>query len=139
MQRTYNIMMGTIAHLQTTMGSKPFRRQIFHKKSIICLDQVKKIRSDAPFKAVHVGWNLKKGTLDFETFWFALLFTIITCGLYILNPLFEGQKHFFSRRFFRKILPLCMVSIQERFLIKSGLCWRAYGIWTLMSVSSWSF
>ena len=35
-------------------------------------------------------------------------------------PLFESQK-VFSRRFFQKILPLCMVSIQERFLIKSGL------------------
>ena len=30
-------------------------------------------------------------------------------------PLFEGKT------FFQKILPLCMVSIQERFVIKSGL------------------
>ena len=35
----------------------------------------------------------------------------------------------FSRRFFQKILSLCMVNIQERFLIKSGLWWRAYGSW----------
>ena len=32
-------------------------------------------------------------------------------------PLFEGQKHFFQ-----KILSFSMVSIQERFVIKSGLC-----------------
>ena len=43
---------------------------------------------------------------------------IKTRGLYILNPLFEGQKRF-SRRFFRKILPLCMVSIQERVMMAS--------------------
>ena len=41
---------------------------------------------------------------------------IITRGLYIFYQLFEGQKHFL-RDFFRKILALCMVSIQERFLI----------------------
>ena len=40
-------------------------------------------------------------------------------------PLFEGQKCFL-RRFFQKILPLFMVSIQERFLIKWGLQWRMY-------------
>ena len=45
---------------------------------------------------------------------------------YILNPLFEVQKRFF-KDVFRKILPLCMVSIKERFLTKSGLWWRAYG------------
>ena len=37
---------------------------------------------------------------------------IITRGLYILNPLFEGQEHFL-RVFFCKILDLCMVSFQE--------------------------
>ena len=37
---------------------------------------------------------------------------IITRGLYTLNPLFEGQK-----RFFKKTLPLCMVSIQERVIM----------------------
>ena len=42
-------------------------------------------------------------------------------------PTFRRQ-FLFSRRFFRKILSLCMVNIQERFLIKSGLWWRAYGI-----------
>ena len=44
----------------------------------------------------------------------------LTRGLYIFYPLFEGQKRFL-RGFFHKILALCMVSIQERFLIKSGL------------------
>ena len=43
---------------------------------------------------------------------------IITLGLYI--PLF-------SRSFFQIILS-CMVSIQEQFIIKSGLGWRAYGM-----------
>ena len=38
---------------------------------------------------------------------------IITRGLYTFNPIFEVQKRVFSER--------CMVSIQERFLIKSGL------------------
>ena len=61
---------------------------------------------------------------------------IITRGLYTFYPLFEVQKRFL-RGFFLKILALCMVghgglyrwrenslpwvSIQERFLIKSGL------------------
>ena len=35
-------------------------------------------------------------------------------------PIFEGKKRFF-KDFFRKFLTLCKVSIQERFLIKSGL------------------
>ena len=50
---------------------------------------------------------------------------IITSGLYTFYPLFEVQKRF-SRGFFLKILALCMVSIQERFLIKSGSKWQAY-------------
>jgi hypothetical protein len=49
---------------------------------------------------------------------------IITRGLHNLNPLFEGQKRFLSG-FFCKILALCMVSIQERFIIKRGLLSRA--------------
>ena len=52
---------------------------------------------------------------------------ILTHGLYIFTP-FLKTISLFSRRFFHKILSLCMVSIQERFLIKSGLLWRAYGI-----------
>ena len=35
----------------------------------------------------------------------------------------------FSRSFFGKFLTLCMVSIQERFVIKNGLWWRAYWIY----------
>ena len=35
-------------------------------------------------------------------------------------------KIVFSRRFFQKILPLWMVSIQERFVIKIRLWWHAY-------------
>ena len=50
---------------------------------------------------------------------------IITRGFYTFYPLFEVQKRFF-KRLFLKILALCMVSIQERFLIKSGLWWHAY-------------
>ena len=45
---------------------------------------------------------------------------IIPRGLYTFYPIFEGQKRFL-RSFFRKILTLCTVSIQERFQIKSGL------------------
>ena len=51
----------------------------------------------------------------------------ITSSLYILNPLFEGQKCFF-KSFFQKILPLCMISFQEWFIIKSGLWWGTYSI-----------
>ena len=40
-------------------------------------------------------------------------------------PTFLKSKNVFSRGFFLEILSLCMVSIQERFLIKSGLWWRA--------------
>ena len=46
------------------------------------------------------------------------MFAIITCGLYILNPLLEGQKRLSLVGFFLKILALSMVSILERFLIK---------------------
>ena len=38
---------------------------------------------------------------------------IITRGLYIFYPILEGQDRFFNELFFRKTLPLCMVSIQE--------------------------
>ena len=51
-------------------------------------------------------------------------------------PTFWSPKNVFSRGFFLKILDLCMVSIQERFLIKSGLWWRAYGIHFLVNISS---
>jgi hypothetical protein len=46
---------------------------------------------------------------------------IVIRGLYFFNPLFESQKRYFKELFFCKILALCMVSIQERFLINSGL------------------
>ena len=53
---------------------------------------------------------------------------IITRSLYIFYPIFVD--HFFVfKEIFKKILSLCMDSIQERFLIKSGLWWRAYGIY----------
>ena len=42
---------------------------------------------------------------------------IITRGLYILNPLFKGQKRVFKELFFRKILALCTVGIQERVMM----------------------
>ena len=45
---------------------------------------------------------------------------IITHGLYTFYPIFEGQNRFL-RSFFRKILILCTISIQERFQIKRGL------------------
>ena len=41
---------------------------------------------------------------------------IITRDLYILYHILEGQK-IFLRRSFRKIVPLCTVSIQERFMM----------------------
>ena len=58
--------------------------------------------------------------------WVYRMRTIVTRGLYTFYPLFDVQKRF-SRDFFLKILALCMVSIQERFQIKSGLWWRVYG------------
>ena len=50
---------------------------------------------------------------------------IITRGLYT----FWSPKTFFQGAFFLKILTLCMVSIQEQFLIKGGLWWRAYDMY----------
>ena len=41
---------------------------------------------------------------------------------------FLKSNSLFSRRLIQKILSLCMVSIQEQFLIKSGLWWRVYSI-----------
>ena len=52
-------------------------------------------------------------------FWFFLSYrmrAIITRGLYTFYPIFEDQKRFL-RSFFRKILTLCMVSIQERVIV----------------------
>ena len=63
---------------------------------------------------------------EFALFWCPLHISIyrtraiITHGLYVLNPLFEGQKRL-NKGFFLKILALCMFSIQERVIIKSGL------------------
>ena len=51
----------------------------------------------------------------------------ISRGLYIFHPIFE-DRFFVFKEVFQKILLLCMVIIQERFVIKSGLWWRAYGI-----------
>ena len=45
---------------------------------------------------------------------------IISRGFYIFN-LFLKPISLFLRRFYQNILSLCMASIQERFLIKSGL------------------
>ena len=45
---------------------------------------------------------------------------IISRGLYIFYPIFKGN-FFVLRRFFQKILSLCMACIQERLVIKSGL------------------
>ena len=42
----------------------------------------------------------------------------ITRSLCILYPLFEGQKRYFNE-FFQKIMRLCMINIQEKFVIKS--------------------
>ena len=55
---------------------------------------------------------------------------IITRGLYTFYPLFE--VHLCT-------VTLCMVSIQEWFLIKSGLQWRAYGIQQLKLVPASSY
>ena len=44
-------------------------------------------------------------------------------------------KNVFSRSFFQKILPLCMVSIQEHFIIKVKLWWQLwqYGLWSFQT------
>ena len=42
----------------------------------------------------------------------------------------------FLRRFFKKILSLCMACIQERLLIKSGLWWRSCGIYPPLLVNA---
>ena len=52
---------------------------------------------------------------------------IISRGLYIYYPIFEVHFFVFKEFFFQKILFFCMFSVQERFLIKSGLWWRVYG------------
>ena len=63
--------------------------------------------------------------------------SIITCYLYVFYPSFESQKRFL-KSFFCKILTLCMVSIQVRFQIKSGLFWRAYSMQKLQDVTTQS-
>ena len=44
---------------------------------------------------------------------------IITRGIYIFFTPFLKTISLFSREFFQKVLSLCMVSIPERFVIKS--------------------
>ena len=51
-----------------------------------------------------------------HTVWAPLKPTVCILFIHILK-----SKNVFSRDFFLKILALCMVSIQKRFLIKSGL------------------
>ena len=46
----------------------------------------------------------------------------LTRCLYILKPPFEGQ---INGLFLFRILALCMVSVQEQFIIKSRLWWHA--------------
>ena len=57
---------------------------------------------------------------NLKTYIIYLTRAIVIRGLYTFYPIFEGQKCFF-KSFFRKIRPLCKVSIQERFIIESGL------------------
>ena len=67
---------------------------------------------------------------NWKVFYFGLKYrtrTIISCGLYIFYSIFKDHFSLFLRRFFQKILSLCMACIQERLVIKSGLWWRAYG------------
>ena len=53
---------------------------------------------------------------------------LIFCrAICISLTLFLKTISLFSRRFFHRILSVCMVSIWERFLIKSNLWWFAYG------------
>jgi hypothetical protein len=53
---------------------------------------------------------------------------IITRSFYIYYSIFEVHLFVF-KEIFQKILYLSMVSIQERFVIKSEFWWRTYGIW----------
>ena len=69
---------------------------------------------------------------------------IITRGFFIHYPIFEDRVFLF-KEFFQNILSLCMVSIQERFVLKSGLWWCTYvrhmgscksGLWFLNLIFS---
>ena len=51
---------------------------------------------------------------------------IITCVFHTLYPIFNVKKRLF-KELFQKFLTLCMVSIQERFIIKSKLWWPTHG------------
>ena len=61
----------------------------------------------------NISWNYHKRHYDHRF-------------VYLL-PIFWRQFLCFQWVFFQKILSLYMVSILERFLIKSGLWWRSYG------------
>ena len=45
----------------------------------------------------------------------------------LFTPSFQAQNVRLYKKLFLKILTLCMISIQERFQIKSGLQWHRYG------------
>ena len=63
-----------------------------------------------------------RGSLWFEFLIFIYRMRAINPhGLYIFNPLFEGQKRFLRGFFFVKLWPYVWL------VFKSGLWWRAYG------------
>ena len=75
-----------------------------------------------PLQSVNITWfthNIHRVSL-----YFLQPFSIAgkTCNLFFC---FQGV--------FLKILSSCMVSMQERFLIKSRLWWHTYGTWILTS------
>ena len=71
------------------------------------------------YKACLTQWDINLSEVASDITFIYRTCAIITRGLYIYHPIFE-DNFFESRRFFHKILSLCMVSIQEWFVIKSA-------------------
>ena len=103
-----------------TMGPKTYWKSL--NSGRIHWDMAATMNNFAKLEA----WNVKtkkKITPHFLAFSEYPTRAIITRGLYIYYPIFEGQFFVFKVFFSRKLCPYGLT-------FKSGLWWRAYGIWT---------
>ena len=74
-------------------------------------------------------------TMSYKSIWSRIWYYIhilymCQCKSWLVYLLPHCWRLFFLiKEVFSQVLSLCMVSIQEWFVIKSGLLWRAYGNW----------
>ena len=102
------------------------------KKALIKVSFTHLLKQDLLLKELRITRLLRLGICIFIESRYVLVYILYTRhynpAIWIFLPQFWRPFLCFQGGFFHKILSLCMVSIQERFLIKSRLWWHAYGI-----------